>query len=36
MSRMVKEILLGFITTIALALTLIWGASGPTFMYAMF
>lgn len=36
MQRWLKEMLLGLAATIAVALALLWGTSGPTFMYAMF
>lgn len=36
MAPWVKEMLLGLLTTLALAMVILWGSSGPTFMYAMF
>lgn len=35
-SRLLKEIILGLLVTISLAMVILWGSSGPTFMYAMF
>ncbi len=31
-----KEVILGLVTTVGFALVILWGSSGPTFMYAMF
>ena len=36
MGKIVKEMVLGLLATLALALVVLWGTSGPTFMYAMF
>lgn len=35
-TRWIKEMILGLLVTVSLALVILWGSSGPTFMYAMF
>jgi hypothetical protein len=34
--RLFKEIILGLVAALGFILVILWGSSGPTFMYAMF